>query len=138
MREKWLRVLLMLGIVAAAGAAEAKTNFGTLNNQAQAIVKEGESLIAAGKVQEGVKMLRVVEQVHPDDPTIKAALSKLTPEQAEILREDPLYGFNRAKVRAQVTPKPIERAFWYIPDRIKDFIDMFTAEVSFGPQLGAG
>jgi hypothetical protein len=113
-------------------------NLRTLNNQAQTVVKEGQGLIKEGRVEEGIKMLQAAKQLHKEDPTIDAAIRKIPADQAKFLRVDPMLGFNKAHMRAKIVSTTAQRIAWYIPDRIKDLIDMFTADVSFGPQLGAG
>ncbi|MBI5207461.1 MAG: hypothetical protein HY934_06685 [Candidatus Firestonebacteria bacterium] len=115
-----------------------KTNLKDMNTLANKAYKDGKSLIDQGKVEEGVKMINIVNKLHPNDQSIKDALNKVPANKREILEVNPLLGINKSRMRADITPSKTEKILWYIPDRLKDFIDMVTLEVNFGPQLGAG
>ncbi|MBE9536478.1 MAG: hypothetical protein IMF07_04795 [Proteobacteria bacterium] len=124
--------------VTALPACAPKVDMRTLNSQVQSAVKEGEFLIEEGKMEEGVKMIQMAQQFHPDDPRINTILEKVPSETLKGLSEDSMLGFNKKGLRAPHKASVLEKVLWYIPDRIKDAVDMFTVEVNVGPQLGAG
>lgn len=119
-------------------ACAPKVDMRTLNNQVRSAVEEGEALIDEGKMEEGVKMIQMVQTFHPNDPKLNAVLDKVPSEILEGLSESSMLGFNKKKLRAPHKASVAEKVLWYFPDRIKDFFDMFTLEVNVGPQIGVG
>lgn len=132
-------ITLVLPVIALLFSSCAGTvNYRALNSQVRAVVREANDVIEEGKIEEGIKMLQVVKQIHPNDPAIKKAEKQVPKEQLAALKVDPMLGFNKAQLRAKIIPTTARKVLLYIPDRIKDFIDMVTLDVNVGPQLGAG
>lgn len=129
---------IILCLLALPSCARHAVDMRTLNNQVQAIVKEAEYLIEDGKIDEGLEFVQMARQLHPDDPKLNSLLDSVPKEKLAALERAPMLGFNKAHMRAMVEPTTLERFAWYIPDRIKDTIDIFGLEVNFGPQIGAG
>lgn len=110
-----------------------------VNRGAQNILQEADALMKEGKVAESARLLSVLKQLHPNDKEIQSKLDGLSAEQKKALEDDPWLGFNKSK-RAMEEPAPdtTTKVLYYIPDRIFDFIDMFSVEGSLGAQLGGG
>lgn len=108
-----------------------------INDSAVAIAKEAKELKANGKIEEAIRVIDVIDVLHPNDPLINEIKSGATAEQIESVTPHKLFGYNKA-IRAKVTPSTTERILWYIPDRIFDLIDQVEIWVHIGPQLGFG
>ncbi|MCW7473647.1 hypothetical protein CH354_01895 [Leptospira levettii] len=108
-----------------------------INDSAVAIAKEAKELKANGKTEEAIRVISVIDVLHPDDPIIAEIKSGASAEQIESVTPTVLLGYNKA-LRAKVQPTTTEKVLWYIPDRIFDFIDQFEVWIHVGPQIGVG
>jgi hypothetical protein len=108
-----------------------------INDRAVAIAKEAQSLKAEGKIEEAVRLIQSLEELHPNDPIITEILKSATAEQLESVTPSKLAGYNRG-LRPKVVATTGEKIAWYIPDRIMDFIEQIDLWISVGPQIGFG
>ena len=129
---------LLLGALAMPSCASKGINYDTLNSQANTAVTEAENLIQEGKYNEGAKLLHMVKELHPNDPKINSAMGSIPEEIKKNMSNSPMLGINKKAMRAKSVATVGKKILLYIPDRIKDFLDMFTVEVNVGPQIGAG
>ncbi|TGL57127.1 hypothetical protein EHQ58_15175 [Leptospira ognonensis] len=108
-----------------------------INDTAVAIAKEARDLKAEGKHEEAIRLISVIEDLHPNDPLLQEIRNGASAEQIEAVTPSKLLGYNKG-IRAKVTASTGEKIAWYIPDRIFDFIDQVEFWFSIGPQIGVG
>ncbi|MBM9548992.1 hypothetical protein JWG40_18335 [Leptospira sp. 201903074] len=108
-----------------------------INETAVAIAKEAKELKANGKVEEAIRVINVIDVLHPNDPLLNEIKSGATAEQIESVTPSVMLGYNKA-IRAKVQPTTTEKVLWYIPDRIFDLVDQIELWIHLGPQIGIG
>lgn len=108
-----------------------------INETAVAIAKEAKELKANGKIEEAIRVINVIDVLHPNDPLLNEIKSGATAEQIESVTPSVMLGYNKA-IRAKVQPTTTEKVLWYIPDRIFDLVDQIELWIHLGPQFGVG
>ncbi len=101
------------------------------------IINEAEALSQSGKIQEAGAFVQALKVLHPGNNRIEDILNKLTDEEKSAVNTSLLLGVNKIS-RIKVRPTSIEKFLWYLPDRILDFLDIFSANASIGGQIGGG
>ena len=113
-----------------------------LNGNAKDLYSEAEKLNEEGKKAEAVKVILMLEDLHPKDQDLSSLKEKVfdnvSDAQKSSLEKNELLGFNKGYRSYDEESGIFEKIIWYIPDRFFDFVDIFSVEVNVGPQFGAG
>ncbi len=133
-----VKALMLLVFVSFLPSCAGKANLDTVNRRMQMAVTEGEGLIKSGKVEEGLVLVQFAEKLHPNDSKIKAILGTVSKEKLASLKVNPMLGYNQKQLRAPFDASTAQRVLFWPIDRVKDMIDIFSIDVNFGPQIGAG
>ena len=113
-----------------------------LNGNAKDLYSEAEKLNEEGKKAEAVKVILMLEDLHPKDQDLSSLKEKVfdnvSDAQKSSLERNELLGFNKGYRSYDEESGIFEKIIWYIPDRFFDFVDILSVEVNVGPQFGAG
>jgi len=134
------RIIILICIITIFSSLGCSKNVSVsaLNGNARDLYTESENLMEEGKEAEAVKILTLLEDLHPEDEDIKELKKNVSKEQKEALEKNELLGFNKANRSYDEESGILSKIIWYVPDRFFDMIDIFTIEVNVGPQFGAG
>ncbi|WP_232224610.1 hypothetical protein [Leptospira fainei] len=101
----------------------------------KSLLDKAEEHIKEKRYSEASELLKVVLKVYPEDSRAKSVSERLPDPYRARLGNLSLKGFNKTS-REEVDSGFLEKLAWYIPDRILDFLDIFSLNVKIGPQLG--
>ena len=113
-----------------------------LNGNAKDLYSEADKLNEEGKKAEAVKVILMLEDLHPKDEELsnlkKKVFDNVSDAQKSSLERNELLGFNKGYRSYDEESGIFEKIIWYIPDRFFDLVDIFSVEVNIGPQFGVG
>ncbi|WP_125169879.1 hypothetical protein [Leptospira perolatii] len=107
-----------------------------VNNSATQLLGDADRFIQEGNLEEASEILKYVYKLYPEDQRIAASLNKLPEKLKENVISKSHLSTNKSD-RVFDDTGILERMAWYLPDRILDFLDIFSLNIKIGPQIGA-
>ena len=126
------RSLLALAALLSASTPAAARSDEALSELLERSVTRAETLVAEGRVVEGLHLASFAMALYPDDPRVEALES--TGYETKVYSR--VLGHNLGRRVPRDSPSVLRRVVFYVPDRILDLVDIVTLRVSAGPQLG--
>lgn len=102
---------------------------------AKSSLNDADVFLSQKKNAEAAELIRAVLKIYPENERAKALYEKLPPQYKEAVSEIYYLGPNRGKREAEESGL-LAKFAWYLPDRILDFLDIFSVNVKVGPQFG--
>lgn len=106
-----------------------------VNESARYLLNDAERLIQEKKYGEASESLRAVFRIYPDNAKAEILWEKLPEVWQRRTKYDNALGQGFSK-RSPEESGFFERLAWYIPDRLLDLLDIFSLNISIGPQIG--
>lgn len=106
-----------------------------IHDKALSMAASADKLAKAGKMAEAEALIYDLQYLHPDDPAVRRIQSKLTIDYRTNMEGKKILGKNIIREKPR-HPTTAEKIIFYIPNLVGDFLDIFTSEISFGPQIG--
>ena len=108
-----------------------------VHKQSKIVTAEVSYLLQDKKYYEAIDIIKVLKIIHPEDTTLDNMYNFIPEEiRNEYEKRSVMLGSNYSG-RKKVEKSLIKKIFLYVPDKFLDFFDIFSLELSLGPQLGA-
>ena len=108
-----------------------------IHAQAAVVLADIKTLMQAGKYSEAARLASTLEDLYPQDPQIATLLQQIEEQDRRAVTNSPWLGFNRSK-RAVVEASFMERAIYYVPDRLIDVLEIVSLDIGVGLGVGVG
>lgn len=131
--KSFVYIIIFLGILSVNCAA--RPDYKDAHLSATSLLEDAEQSLKEGKVNEAAELIRIVSRLYPGDSRVVHLLEQLPPKIRYSLSESSYSGYNRPKGTVNEYSF-LSRLAFYIPDRILDFLDIFSFNLKLGPQIG--
>lgn len=137
MRARYNILLLIPFLFSLFSNCKTTVNYKEFNTEVKELVAEANRLQKEGRLDEAVYLAHLVKDYEPKNQVIQSILERASSIEESSLKPHGWLGFNKSKRPKLKNIETWERILWYIPDRIADFLDIFSVTITTGPHWGA-